>query len=261
MGKINKNMIARMKKLKKKGLKIEKISKLLGISARSIQRYTVDFPHPKRKILIPLPESAIGLTKEKAEIIGLLCAEGCDFDRDQLYYEYDYRRNNTYRRIYKESRIEFSNLNKTLQNHFQHLMWIVYKYKPTLTGNGNMKIYRKNIINDLRSYTRFGSHKWNVPNSIMSSNSDIIKLYFCRGYFDGDGSVNIKRKEIEADSVNGSALENVQELLRSTDISSRLKHYKNRSRIMIRDLKKFYKVANLIHLEKRKKLRKIVGSK
>jgi len=255
--KVTKSLIKKAIYLKSKKMKIEEIAKTLGVSARTVQKYTVNFPHPNRKILIPLPESARSLSKEKAEIIGYLCAEGCDFDTFPLYYEFDYRRNKTYKRLYKKSRVEFSNLNPTLQKRFQNIMFSVYNYKPKIDRIGNMKIYRTNIIKDLRSFTRFGSHKWNVPNAILNSLDNSIKSHFCRGYFDGDGTVDINRKAVVADSVNEIALNKLGDLLKSMGINFKLKNYKTRNRIIISDIKNYYKFISFVHPEKRKKLEKI----
>src|SRR3989344_1975763 len=105
-------------KLKRRGLHISDISKELGISDRTVNKYSKNVPHPYRKSLIKLSKFAKKFSLEKAEILGYLCSEGNDnayFDRGIWF---DKRRGKYYRRNdYKES-IDFSNMNNVIQNRF-----------------------------------------------------------------------------------------------------------------------------------------------
>jgi len=149
--------------LKKHGLHINEISKKLGISDRSVNKYSKHFPHPNRKSLIKLSKFSKKFSLEKAEILGYLCSEGNDNDFDKRYFIFDNRRGKSYYMRSKKNWINFSNTDKTLQGRFIYLMNLVYNYKLKPYKKGSFYIQRKKVVKDLRKYTSFGSRKWAVP--------------------------------------------------------------------------------------------------
>ena len=206
--------------LKKNGLKISSIAESIGKSERTVNRYTQDIPHPNLG-LKNLPKTAILLSKEKAELLGFLAAEGTDYVSTDNHWEFHKNRGKFYKRERKRSFIEFSNTNDIILERFVYLLDRVYCYRPSIKKNGNIRIRRIKVMNDLRRYSKFGSHKWSVPKSMLTSNVWLKGLY-CRGYFDGDGTVETHKKEVRFDSVNYNGLLGIKSLLDSLGIKSSL---------------------------------------
>jgi hypothetical protein len=255
------NLVNEAKKLKRKGQKIEEIAKKLGVSDRTVLKYTVGIPHPNNiHALKPIPKNAKFLTNEKVEILGYLAAEGSDYDRIDNHLGFDKRRGKSYKRNIKRSRIEFSNLNKTIQKRFQYLCKKVYDFIPPVSSNGTMRLYRLEIVRDIRKYSRFGSKKWSVPFQISRGKDKIKKKLFCRAYFDGEGFVYVERKVIRVDSINKKGLLGVQKLLEDLGVSSKFFDYKNRFRITIKDIKNYHTKIGFFHPMKKEKLKMLLGS-
>lgn len=164
------------------------------------------------------------ITPEKSEIIGLLCAEGTHFTYTSRYFEFQRKRNTSYFRVKKSERVEFTNTDMNLLQHFRNLMNTVYNYAPKATGTYNplnlkIRILKKGVINDILNYTDIGCTKWNIPNMILGGN-DIVKIAFIRGYFYGDGSFSEKYKVISFTSINENALRQVSTVLKSLGIDN-----------------------------------------
>lgn len=157
--------------------------------------------------------------------------------------------------------IEFSNTNIKIQKRFKYLMKKVFNYPVKFYKNGNLKINRINVIKNLRSYTRFGSHRWKVPKQILYSKNEKIKSRFCRAFFDGDGTIEAKKKEIRLDSINNVGLKQIRKLLYDLGIKSKFYKFSDRFRLVINDINKFYNKIGFFHPQKEKKLKTIVSSK
>ena len=163
------------------------------------------------------------MSPEKAEILGLLCAEGTHYKYQSSYLEFFKNRGingKYYRRTKIIEAIEFTNLNQALLEHFRDLMSIVYDYSPRPTGVKNsmkIRITKNAVISDLLKYTDFGCKKWTVPKEIPDSEADIIAS-FLSGIFDGDGS--FRERDIRLVSVNGNGLKSVSILLSLIGIES-----------------------------------------
>jgi intein/homing endonuclease len=261
MKKITEVTVNKIISLKSKGLKIERIAQDLGISARSVQKHSINFPHPNRRSQKTIPESANRLSYEKAEILGYLASEGCEYETECKYVEFDPRRNNTYKRMKKSVIIEFSNKDTTIQKHFQDLMKKVFNYETNFDKKGSLKILRKQVIKNLNIYIIFGSHKWKVPSSILNSKDLMIKRMFCRAFCDGDGTLEMNKKEVRIDSVNGVGLSQLRSLLSDLDVNSKFYKFSSRFRLVINDVKGFKENVDFLHPDKNKRLNCIINKK
>lgn len=255
---IPEDKIKQIIKLKKQGLHINEISKILCISDRSVNKYSKNFPHPNRISVIQLPNSSKKFSVEKAEILGYLCSEGNDNDFDKKYFIFDNRRNKSYYSRSNKCWINFSNTDKTLQNRFIYLMESVYNYRLRAYKKGSFYIQRKQVVSDLRKYTLFGSRRWWVPRILFLNKYKKHAFRFIRAYLDGDGT--IYRKHIDIDSVNFKSLPELNRLINKFKIKTYYYIYKSRSRILIKDIKRFQKLIGFIHPEKKEKLKKYARS-
>ncbi len=130
------------------------------------------------------------LTPEKAEIIGLLCAEGCYVHRFSSYWEYNKSRKKYYFKRNKLCKVlEFYNKDMKLLLHLKKLLLLAYNYKANITKDNKIRIGKRKLIDDILSYTLIGHLKWSVPKEVIHSKKE-VKLKFIRGYFDGDGTAS-----------------------------------------------------------------------
>jgi intein/homing endonuclease len=65
---------------------------------------------------------------------------------------------------------------------------------------------------DLKNYCNFGTFTWRVPKQVKGAGED-VKRAFLQAYFDSDGSVDVKRHMITADSANHAGLKEIEDLL------------------------------------------------
>lgn len=165
------------------------------------------------------------MSKEKAEIIGFLCAEGCFYKYVTKYWEYHADRKKSYFRVQKVRVLQFANNNKRLQRRFLFLLKKVYNYALKFYGPSNsmrITIKRRKVIDDLIKYSKYNSFVWKIPKEILFG-SKKMKIAFLRGLFDGDGNYSIVRKnEIRARiySVNIKELRKVSKILFSFEIKN-----------------------------------------
>ncbi len=162
----------------------------------------------------------------KAEILGLLCAEGTHYIYITKYLEFDKRRNKSYKRQKTVEAIEFANNNPKLLEHFRNLLRETYSYSPKPTGKilrRKIVIKKKVVVQDLLQYTEFGHLKWKIPNEIVNGCSE-VKAKFVRGFYEGDGIkpdlVNNGLWRLRIASKNRNGLLQIQELLSHLNIRS-----------------------------------------
>lgn len=257
--KIDSDILSKIISLKKKGFRIADISSEFNLSDNTILKYTKHIPHPNRKFFSTLPEGALGLSNEKAEILGYLCSEGSDNNFLDRYNGYDKRRNRYYLRNSLREWINFTNMDKTLQSRFIYLMNYVYDYPLKVYNKGSFCIRRKIVVKDLRDYTIFGSRRWNVPKSLFENNFIEQTKFFIRAYLDGDGTVDIKKKAVIVDSVNLKGLKNVNKLFNKFGIKTKFYVYKSRCRIVSKDVKKYNDIIGFVHPKKNEKMNFILN--
>ncbi len=159
------------------------------------------------------------MNENKAEIIGLLCAEGCYMNTYRIFHEIDKRRGNIYLRFKNRRAIDFANFNMILLRRFADLIETEYGFRPKpIKDRGRyakITLSRKKIIDDLIKYSDYGSLKWSVPKKLFSSD-DKVKYSFVRGFFDGDGSADHRR--IRLYSTNKKGIYEISELLKSMNV-------------------------------------------
>lgn len=162
---------------------------------------------------------------EKAEILGLLCAEGSHYIYTTTWdcFFKNRGKNGKYYTLTRTiEAIEFTNLNEGMLQHFRKLMLYVYNYAPRPTGiktSMKIRIRKKSVIRDLLRYTDFGCMKWSVPNEIFKGNNKILAP-FIRGLFDGDGT--FQRYAIILTSINLKGVKKVSKALKLLGIKSRI---------------------------------------
>ena len=132
------------------------------------------------------------ISKEFAEVLGLLCAEGSHIISYSSYWENnDFKKR--YRKNKKSERIEFYSKDIKLANHYIFLLDKEFGFTFKRTKHGKINIGNRAIIKRIIQQTPLGHLKWKVPNSVINSNRE-IKVFFLRGFFDGDGTaINIAR--------------------------------------------------------------------
>jgi len=157
------------------------------------------------------------LTSELAEIIGLLCAEGSHVLSYSSYWGKDRGRKRYYKND-KSERIEFTNKDVKLLKHYQKLLLKEFNYKPKITKHNKINICKISIIKKIIHHTRLGNVKWRVPASLLKSNNK-TKIFFIRGYFDGDGTVSSR---VRMFSVNKIGISQVSNLLNDLKIKHSL---------------------------------------
>ncbi len=155
------------------------------------------------------------ITPELAEILGLLCAEGSYILSFPSYWGKDKGKRRFYKN-HKSERIEFSNKDRKLLNHFQSLIQTQYGYKPNATKHNKINICRRSVIREIISYTELGCLTWSIPKEIMSADIN-IKISFLRGFFDGDGTAS---SIIRFFSINKNGLIQVNSLLNELNLKS-----------------------------------------
>jgi hypothetical protein len=194
------------------------------------------------------------LSAEKAEMLGLLCAEGSHYKYIAIYNRFFPKRGRYYTTISTKEQIDFTNLNTKLLQYFQHLLNIVYNYNSKITGiPTSLKIHitKKNIIKDLLQYTDFGFDEWKVPNDVKIGTFN-IKTAFVKGVYEGDGvKLQINKygtPYLFFDMKNKNSLEELRILLSSIGITARInKNSKSMTRLLvygIEDVMKFKKFIN-----------------
>jgi len=145
-----------------------------------------------------------------AEIVGLLCAEGCHVVSYCTFLEKTSKgtrlRNNK-----RSERIEFYNKDYRLLEHFRELIFRIFGYLPNITKDNKINLAKRKTIERLTTFTEYGHLRWRVPTFVTKGNTE-IKVGFLRGYFDGDGTAS---NRVRFFSVNKAGLEEVANLLRS----------------------------------------------
>lgn len=85
-----------------------------------------------------------------------------------------------------------------------------------------IRVRSKLAFMDLQKYGPFGSRKWRVPREITRA-SRKIQAEFLRTFFEDEGSVIVREKEVRLYSINFDSLEELLVLLRNFGIKGKLK--------------------------------------
>ncbi len=172
-----------------------------------------------------IPMSSQELTKEKAYILGVLCGDG--------YMQHTKNKRGT------SYIVALQSIDKEFVRNFSRLINKVYKLKPkesfikVKNPNWNDKyqsrICSKEVFEDLQRYDKtFKTFEWEVPKQILNS-SKKIQAKFLQGFFDSEGHVNYKYKNIIGVSASLQGINGVKRLLNNIAIAFTDVNYKNRS--------------------------------
>lgn len=132
------------------------------------------------------------ISKTLAEILGLLCSEGCHVIAYSSYFGKE-RGKLRYHKNKRSERIEFYNKNKELLEHYKRLLKEEFNLDTNITKHGKINIARREVIRKIIEHTPLGHTAWKVPEAVMIGN-DEMKIAFIRGFFDGDGTaINVAR--------------------------------------------------------------------
>jgi len=189
------------------------------------------------------------LTPELAEILGLLCAEGCHIVSYTNHWESE-RGKLRYRMNKKSERIEFYNKDMKLLLHYKKLLSKEFSYIPNITKDNKINIGKRNVIKHIINYTDLGNLRWRVP-SLVDNSSMSVQIAFLRGYFDGDGTAS---NRVRMFSVNKTGLNQVSKLLKNLKVKHTMQgpiFKKNRKpsyiiQISETDKERFLKIINPI---------------
>jgi len=124
----------------------------------------------------------------------------------------------------------------------------------------------KEIYYDLNQSGPYGVDSWHVPD-ILYDQAKICKIKALQGYFDAEGCAcyDVKRgdRRVEAESKNKRGLQQIQNLLSSLEICSKLRQDRNWWKIRIsrrESIQKFRGNVNFTVDKKRKRLKGMIGS-
>jgi len=161
---------------------------------------------------------------DRAEILGYLAAEGNEYHYAQTHWRFFPTRGLSgkwYLIHYKQDAVEFTNLDLAIQQRFLDLLDRVYGMdKARFDRKGRVRIRPRTVVSDLLSHSRLGCLSWQVPKAVMAGDCS-PRAAWCRGYADGDGTV--AKTEICLDSTNSLGLNQVQDLLQSLGIHSKVR--------------------------------------
>lgn len=158
------------------------------------------------------------LTPDKAYVLGTLCGDGC-------------LKSNRY-----QIKLTVLAKDKEFVEEFADCFFRAYGIRKEpieeeRVQNGRAVCYTTVIIDskqaylDLKRYGEFGVFVWCVPEQIKNSDKDIKKA-FLQGYFNSDGSVDVKGHRVTAYSANHKGLSDIAKLLKDFGIKAKI--YPNR---------------------------------
>ncbi|MFZ5366172.1 MAG: LAGLIDADG family homing endonuclease [Patescibacteria group bacterium] len=154
------------------------------------------------------------LTSDKAYILGTLCGDGCQkTDRFQI-------------------KLSVLAKDKEFIEEFADCFFRTYGIRKEpieeeRMQNGRVVSYTTVIIDskqaylDLKRYGEFGVYVWRVPGQIKNGDEDIKKA-FLQGYFNSDGSVDVRGHRVTAYSANYKGLSDIARLLKDFGIKAKI---------------------------------------
>jgi len=167
------------------------------------------------------------LNPEKAEILGALFGDKRRFKirkRYGVYKGYDYSK-------YLRGSLEIS-LGKDKQwgYHLSELFFKSYGVRGSVYKHEEwtLAVESTRVVKDLAQYysLSWDCYSWRIPEIILDSD-DMVKRRLLRGYFDAEGYSKRMPRCVEAVSVNKKGLSDMQLLLKSIGIHSKI--YESRS--------------------------------
>lgn len=154
------------------------------------------------------------LTPDKAYILGTLCGDGCQkTNRFQI-------------------KLSVLAKDKEFVKEFADCFFRAYGIRKEpieeeRIQNGRVVCYATVIIDskqaylDLKRYGEFGVFVWRVPEQIKDGGENVKKA-FLQGYFNSDGSVDVKGHRVTAYSSNYKGLSDIAKLLKDFGIKAKI---------------------------------------
>ncbi len=242
---------------------VRKYLKINGVNLRNkaeaskiaIEKGRATPPIPRQH---KIPKSSKSLTKEKSYILGVLCGDGYISCAKGSGYQIGLQS------IDKEFVNEFSNcIDKTY--HLKAKESLIKVKNTKWNDKYQSRICSKSVFKDLQRYHKnFKTFEWRVPKGILIGSKN-IQAKFLQGFFDSEGHVNYKGKNIIGVSANFGAIQEIKELLENCSIKSNTINYKTRNLkgILISgrgNIEIFNKKINFIIARKRENLKKLLSS-
>lgn len=181
-----------------------------------------------------------------AAVHAYLCADGYVGKNSQ----------NSKKRVY---RITFTNTNLTLLKDFQKRFKEYFGIKPHLYEGKSCQIESKKIHEKItKEFGSFYSWEWIAP----SLNKNLSKIWL-RAYFDCDGWVICKshqNRQIGAECVNQKGIKQVQNMLKTLKIDSKIKKRSTRNIFSLKiygkeNILRFKEAIGFLHPMKKEKLK------
>jgi LAGLIDADG-like domain len=191
----------------KKGLSINRISRLEGLSKSTVHYwYNKIIKHPKKEIVINR-----GSEKRIGEFIGIFAGDG------------SYCMDNSYKH---QIRIHLNAKDQTYVDHVSELMTYLFKRKPSayLNSRYNVTVLRlvsKDILNFIRQYLSWtGKKTYSVQlNGHVSLSKEFI-VGFLKGLLDTDGHLNCTKKCARYSTVSTALANDIKSALGYVGIRS-----------------------------------------
>lgn len=215
MERFSRNELAKVTRLIKKGLSLNKISSISGRSKTSIYYH---FRKIKGKIVQPV---AVNYSNDEliGEFMGLFAGDGCiNVTRDfkyRVFLCFNYK---------TEQQLAY--------NTIQNLLIPLFGKKPMIftrkTSNFNLCYYSKNICQFIKEYLTWNesSRKTYTVSLRTRKHSDKFAIGFLRGSIDSDG--HISKHNISFASVSKQLIEDISSFLSRFSIKHNIRTYKEK---------------------------------
>lgn len=152
----------------------------------------------------------VGLTPEKAYILGVLCGDGWIVSSERGYRIGLAVKDKDFAIKFTESIKKSYGVECKIRKYIpKNKNWNV-QYAVDLSS----KLACENIL----SYGKFNCVDWRVPKQILDSDDNKIIGYFLRGFYDSEGHVNASCYQLKASNTNWEGLKGVMVLLTKLDI-------------------------------------------
>ena len=213
---------ARIRALKLVGTPYREIIEMFGVGRSTIQRYTRDIKSPLATQKHFLPSSAKKMSIQKARLIADYFGEGEGIERSEGRMRSGRTKSHTeLKDVRKKYVVLFNNTDPKLIDRHRKDLKSVYG----VSGKYNKKkqrveVYSKEILNDLRNHGVFNKRS-GVPSEITNG-SNSVKRAFIGAFFDGEGHIDLNKREVRFTNSNLKLLEDVKLMLKSLVVDSRI---------------------------------------
>jgi len=166
----------------------------------------------------PVVKEVCGMSPEKAKIIAYVQGDGCLYTYS--YRHFDIRTGRHYLDLRKV--VEFYNTCPVLIKDFQSAIYTVYSiFGRYIPWKIKVIVDSRRVFADLTKYGRYGSFDWKIPDEIFHGDLP-LKTAWIRAFGDSEATVDLSKLEIRFSSVNEPGLKQLQFMLNSIGIKSRI---------------------------------------